>query len=425
MRAFGVRGRLGGAGRATVAALPVMLALVAGCGVPQIDVEKLRHAGEMRSHVPPGYTAAMHFPAERGEGKYVIKDQHGRVLWVLAEGQQLKRAGRQVVRSVFGRVVRFTEVSRQNVIVRIDGDLSIDLRWGGYRATVNVKVFGKRGKLLGEATTEAELTYGNVNDESAIFNVYATAINSALFEIFDGDPRFAPRLGKIVPPSRFAPRNDADLGDLLDVASSGTGFFVNGRGDVVTNYHVVHECPRVYVNYRSRYVPAELAHFDEENDLALLRAEVEPEHHARFSRADRVEIGQEIVTLGFPLQGLLTTSPTLSTGVVSALAGPADIEELFQHTAAIQPGNSGGPVLDGSGNVVGVVVGTLNTVMFANLTGALPQSLNFAIHEGLVVGFLERGKVAHELRDDADEPRPTTDIAQEAEDYVVQVVCLE
>ncbi|MBW2277500.1 MAG: trypsin-like peptidase domain-containing protein [Deltaproteobacteria bacterium] len=405
----------------TVAACALVLA---GCGIARIETKDLKHAGKMRSHVPPGYTAAVHFPAERGQGKYVIKDQHGRVLWVLNEGKQLKGAGREVVRSVFGKTVRFSDQSVQNVVIKIDGDLNIDLTWGGYKAVVGVKVFGKRGKLIGEATSEVQLTYGSVNDENAIFNVYATAINQALFEIFD-NPRFTRRLAKIVPPSKFFPRADADLADLLDVTSSGTGFFVNTEGNLITNYHVVQECPRAYVNYGSRYVPAKLTHLDEQNDLAVLNADVDSASHARFAGDEEVQIGQQVVTLGFPLQGLLTTSPTLSTGVVSALAGPADIEELFQHTAAIQPGNSGGPVLDSSGNVVGVVAGTLNTVMFAQLTGALPQNLNFAIRRRLVVDFLARNEVTHLVRDPTDEPRETTDIAEEAEGFVVQVVCLE
>lgn len=378
----------------------------------------------MRSHVPPGYTAAVHFPADRGQGKYVIKDQNGRVLWVLGEGKQLKTAGREVVRSVFGRVVRFTNKSVQNVVVKIDGDLNIDLHMGAYKAVVSVKVFGWRGKLVGEAKGEAQLIYGSVNDENAIFNVYATAINQALSEIF-GEPRFGAVLARIVPPSRFSPRADADLADLLDVTSSGTGFFVNTQGDLLTNYHVVQQCPRAYVYHGSRYVPAELTHVDEQNDLAVLRADVEDTGHAWFSRGAQVQIGQEIVTLGFPLQRLLTTSPTLSTGVISALAGPSDIEELFQHTAAIQPGNSGGPVLDHSGNVVGVVAGTLNTVMFAQLTGALPQNLNFAIRRKLVIDFLERSGVEHFTRDATEEPLPTTTIAEQAERFVVQVLCLE
>jgi S1-C subfamily serine protease len=408
-----------------IAARLVALASVftVGCGIPQIDVHELKHAGQMRSRVPPGYTAAIHFPAERDQGKYVIKDQHGQVLWVLAEGKQLLAAGHGVVASVFGNTVRFSNQSVQNVVVKIDGDLNIDLNWGGYRAVVSVKVFGKRGKLIGEASSEAQLTYGSVNDENAIYNVYATAINQALHTVFER-PRFAKRLAKIVPPSRFVPRDDADLADLLDVTSSGTGFFVNAEGDLVTNHHVVQQCPRAYVNFDSRYVPARLVHLDEEDDLAVLSADVETPSHASFTRAEQVQIGQEIITLGFPLQRLLTTSPTLSTGVVSALAGPADIEELFQHTAAIQPGNSGGPVFDASGNVVGVVAGTLNTVMFAQLTGALPQNLNFAIRRELVIDFLKRNEVVFSLRDAADEARPTTEIAEEAEGYVVQVVCL-
>ena len=99
---------------------------------------------------------------------------------------------------------------------------------------------------------------------------------------------------------------------------------------------------------------------------------------------------------GFPLHGLLTSGINVTKGIVSALAGPGDDRRIFQITAPVQPGNSGGPVLDASGNVVGVVVARLDAIKLARRTGRLPQNVNFAISEGTVRAFLDAHDVPYE-----------------------------
>ncbi len=85
-----------------------------------------------------------------------------------------------------------------------------------------------------------------------------------------------------------------------------------------------------------------------------------------------------------------TSGPTLTTGEVSALAGLRDNPRQIQISAPVQPGNSGGPLLDGSGNVVGVVVSKLNAQRVARSTGDIPQNVNFAVKGAEVVEFLRR-----------------------------------
>ncbi len=83
------------------------------------------------------------------------------------------------------------------------------------------------------------------------------------------------------------------------------------------------------------------------------------------------------------MPSLLSSDLNVTTGVVSALAGPGNNRRLIQITAPIQPGNSGGPVLDQSGHVVGVVVARLDALKLVQRTGRLPQNVNFAISEGI------------------------------------------
>ncbi len=95
---------------------------------------------------------------------------------------------------------------------------------------------------------------------------------------------------------------------------------------------------------------------------------------------------------------------------------------MIQITAPVQPGNSGGPTLDTSGNVVGVVMGRLDALKTARLTGGLPQNVNFAISEGAVRAFLDAHDVPYETAR-SNRPIPTVDIAAKAKGYTVLIEC--
>ena len=117
---------------------------------------------------------------------------------------------------------------------------------------------------------------------------------------------------------------------------------------------------------------------DVQSDLALIEGPTSSKS-ATFSQGRGVRPGDDIVVIGFPLHGLLTSDPSVTTGNVSALAGPGDDRRFLQITAPVQQGNSGGPLLDLAGNVVGVVVAKLDAIKVANLIGDIPQNVNFAV----------------------------------------------
>ena len=95
---------------------------------------------------------------------------------------------------------------------------------------------------------------------------------------------------------------------------------------------------------------------------------------------------------------------------------------MIQITAPVQPGNSGGPILDQSGHVVGVVVARLDAIKLAKRTGRLPQNVNFAISAGTVRAFLDANNVPYEV-ERSGETLPTADIAAKARDFTVRVEC--
>ncbi|MFT8244147.1 S1C family serine protease [Roseomonas sp. BN140053] len=177
------------------------------------------------------------------------------------------------------------------------------------------------------------------------------------------------------------------------MVSSGTGFLISAR-QALTNNHVVRECRSLRArNAQGRDIEASVRATDEDKDLALIELGQDAGPGLTFRAGPEVRRGDAVVTYGFPLAGMLSSGPTLTTGDVSALTGLSDNQSQFQISAPVQPGNSGGPLLDASGNVMGVIVSKLNAQRIAQRTGDIPQNVNFAVKGNEALDFLRRQNV--------------------------------
>lgn len=203
--------------------------------------------------------------------------------------------------------------------------------------------------------------------------------------------------------------------------SSGTGFFVTPEV-LVTNHHVIEGCHDIRIGTQRH--PAELIAQDNRLDLAALRSIRYTSEHARFRQGRTVSLGETAVVVGYPLSGILT-SVNVTSGNVSSLTGLHNDTRVFQLTAPIQPGNSGGPVLDDKGGVIGVVVAKLNELYAARASGSLPQNVNFAIQPSVVATFLEGPGIPYSLADAERMVMPVRTISAEATEYTVNVVCAQ
>jgi hypothetical protein len=175
--------------------------------------------------------------------------------------------------------------------------------------------------------------------------------------------------------------------------SSGTGIAVSSIGHILTNDHVAGSCDELEVFAGEAAVgTAKVLSRDPRNDFALVRISRSLNAVATFRRSP-VRSGEDIVALGFPYRGLLATEANVSVGIVSALAGLRNDTSQLQISAPVQPGNSGGPLLDRSGLVVGVVVSKLDALKVAKIAGDIPQNVNFAIKGELAVAFLRAAGV--------------------------------
>jgi hypothetical protein len=199
--------------------------------------------------------------------------------------------------------------------------------------------------------------------------------------------------------------------DGQPLLSSGSGFFVSVEGHVLTNDHVIENCSTMKIELTgSEAMNATVAARDRTNDLALLRSSKRSSVVPKFSHQARV--GQRIFVFGFPLTGFLSSSGNFTEGLITALTGPRDDSRLLQVSAAVQPGNSGGPLFDAFGNILGVIVGKIDAL----------QNVNFAIKSSIAMNFLSANRI---LTSDGNHLREigSEKIAELANQFTTRVLC--
>jgi serine protease Do len=205
--------------------------------------------------------------------------------------------------------------------------------------------------------------------------------------------------------------------------SSGTGFFV-ADGYVLTNYHVIKSCTRrisvAYPNYK--YEDAYSAGTDEINDFALLKTKMPNRGVAGFRFQPK--LGEPVAAYGFPLGQILAPEGNFTLGNVTSIAGLGGDSRHFQISAPIQPGSSGGPVMDASGQIIGIAMSSLDAVKVVNITGQMPQNVNFAISTSIAVNFLTIKDVTPKVTGTrVGEKLEPERLAEAAKQFTVQVSC--
>ncbi|MGB7748907.1 MAG: serine protease [Verrucomicrobiia bacterium] len=203
---------------------------------------------------------------------------------------------------------------------------------------------------------------------------------------------------------------------------SGTGFFISEDGFLVTNEHVVNNAGSIRLVTSDGTIDAKVVQVDADNDLALLKAT------GKFSplpiAASRaVRLGGTVATIGFPDPTLQGFAPKLAKGEIAALSGAGDSPRYFQISVPVQPGNSGGALVDEHGNVVGVVSAKLDASVALAVSGALPENVNYAVKSSFLLSFLESvPAVSARLKAPLTADRKFEDVVKSAQDAAVLVL---
>jgi S1-C subfamily serine protease len=174
--------------------------------------------------------------------------------------------------------------------------------------------------------------------------------------------------------------------DELITASSGSGFFITNNGHILTNQHVIQGCKKITLNNEGKEMSAFLLASDSKNDLALLKANVSSEDFYKLSPQD-AKLLDNVIIAGYPLGEKVSTTVKTSKGSITSLAGYGDDYSNFQTDAALNQGNSGGPIIDESGGVIGVAV--------ASWKESGVESFNFGIKSSVVKAFIEANNISY------------------------------
>ena len=208
------------------------------------------------------------------------------------------------------------------------------------------------------------------------------------------------------------------------VTGTGTGFFVNGDGYLVTNSHVIEGCGEINTIQDDDSLDTKVIFDDPRNDLALLKVEKRSKVFATFRGGRGIRTAEDILALGYPFQSLLSDDLKITKGMVNSLAGLRNDTRMMQISAPVQPGNSGGPLLDHAGNVVGVVTSRMNAVKMVKHTGELPQNINFAVKSEVLEKLLRKKNIRYQS-DYSKERLTTPDIVEAARRFTALVECWE
>ncbi|MDH6270216.1 S1-C subfamily serine protease [Rhizobium leguminosarum] len=203
--------------------------------------------------------------------------------------------------------------------------------------------------------------------------------------------------------------------------SSGTGFAVTGDGWILTNAHVVQECGRIEVKGNGDAADPRI---DAINDLAVVKITAGELLKPLAFRKSATRLGEDIVAVGYPLAALLADSVKITTGNVNALAGIRNDTRYIQISTPIQPGNSGGPVVDRNGLLLGITSATLSK-RTADEIGITAQNVNFAIRASVAELFLQSQSLVAQAADATENPTAlsTADLADRVTPSVFQILC--
>ena len=174
-----------------------------------------------------------------------------------------------------------------------------------------------------------------------------------------------------------------------DSKGSGTAFFINNRGNLITNNHVVEGCEISKINYFNKEYDTDLIATDKTLDLALLKAEFIPKSYIAFS-SNEPKKRDLIIIAGYPLGKYLSDDLKINEGNISSLKGFDNNSNEITVDLAINPGNSGGPIVNENGQLVAVAV--------AGMSKEVTEGISFGIKSSAVTNFLKSNKISPDIK---------------------------
>ncbi|MEC7269210.1 MAG: S1C family serine protease, partial [Pseudomonadota bacterium] len=228
-------------------------------------------------------------------------------------------------------------------------------------------------------------------------------------------------IAEVEKPNERQENTSSDENEVIPI-SSGSGFFVNKNGYLVSNYHVVEMCQYILAVMDGDLLNVKVVASDITNDLIVGKVEELSNNNFLALSSDGAFLGDNVIAAGFPLAGTLSDNLKVTRGIVSSMSGLNNNYSEYQIDAAVQSGNSGGPLIDASGNVVGVVVAQLNKYKLLQEREIIPENVNFAVKSQNVGVFLSANNIDF-ISKDSKKVIQNRVVAKSAEDSTVMLLC--
>lgn len=335
--------------------------------------------------VPNDTVIAVYLPGSELRSRFYV-DAFG--VWA-EPGKALDDARRELGQRLFTQVlpVDFVTDGAYGLLLDIDPKWSVEQ--GSLRLEMRYKVYGADAQQLLEGTHAQSVGLNSPSLLGGFANAALRATQAVMLEVLR---QLRPSAAKFPPAALLSAIDRELLVDRSKPVSTGTAFYVNESGQLMTAAHVLRDCLIIEAQKDGRAFPVKLRAASDLLDLAIVDSGEPTEKSLPLRAGQELVLGEAVTNVGFPLQGILAASPNLTRGNVSARAGLKGSVGLFQFSAPIQPGASGGPVVSDGGELLGVAVGTLNAAALIK-EGLLPQNVNFALEARYAAMFMRNAGV--------------------------------
>lgn len=195
---------------------------------------------------------------------------------------------------------------------------------------------------------------------------------------------------------QFAAAPNDSITSSENIFGTGTGFFVSDQGSLLTAAHVVAGATKIEVLSSAGTKVASVAYADNALDFAVLKVDGQSRSFLRFSQTQGSSLGADVKVAGFPNPEVQGAAMKLTFGKINSVSGYRDDMKMFQISAQVQPGNSGGPLLDADNKVIGIVTARVNDLAMLEESGVVPQNVNYALKISAIKWMLNDLGVATE-----------------------------
>ncbi|GEA12633.1 serine protease [Alteromonas sp. KUL49] len=386
----------------------VLAALVLlGC-----EATPVQNAGDIKTNTK--LNAGIQLPIDVSVAYYVDKSKPDSKINFYGT---LEEATDLVTKDLFATSEPLNSKSDFDYLIQLGAVSDWDFMWGGYESDLKITIKNRKGETIFSREVESKASgTGGFYDINAVYNAFAKSIKENLIHFLN---RSSSNL--VVPESDQAIAFSVkDFFEDISPEASGTGFYIDGEGTIVTAAHVVSECIFIEVKHKGQTFTADIAKSSDLLDLAVLTTDYANPQSVSINKSVEASLGKQLFATGFPLSNLLSDYPSMTLGNVTSQGGLKGAKGSFQFSAPIQPGNSGGAVVGFKGQLLGVVSGTLNQAMMLSESGTTSQNVNFAIDNVLLTKFLDNGGFSYSAQEDAPDFESASKSAVE---YTNQVLC--